>query len=362
VNLAGDLARPGAGDQGRRSLHDGQGAGAADPLGTNLEMDALVLNLKDVVKRVFKLMPEIAQGGFHAHRQRDRARQIADLITSNLDVQVDENRRFGDLRPQGQAAARCCSSLSRQHEVLRSARRSTPRYRRRWGATSVSTFLRQQLKAIKEESGRDRRDGRGPGRLPGKIAAAKMPGETEKVAVKQLEASQRSCSLRRPEYTVTPYLSGWLVELPWRSARRTSWTSRRPCDTPHADHYRPTRSAKKRIWNNLRPAAADSRQEGAGFFVCGPAWCGKTSLGKSIARALAASSCGCRWAGCAMRPRSAVHRRTTLGRCRVERARHEEGGIEQPGVHARRNRQAGHDFRGDPAAALLEVLEPGAEP
>ena len=90
-----------------------------DPLGTNLEMDALVLNLKDVVKRVFKLMPELPKEASTLIDSVTEPGQIADLITSNLDVQVDEKQEILEIFDLKARLRRVLQFLSRQHEVLK---------------------------------------------------------------------------------------------------------------------------------------------------------------------------------------------------------------------------------------------------
>jgi len=128
-----------------------------DPLGSNLELDALVLNLKDVVKRVFKLMPELPKEASTLIDSVTEPGQIADLITSNLDVQV--GRKAGDLEIFDLKARlrRVLQFLSRQHEVLKVREKINTQVQEEMGRNQREYVLRQQLRPSRRSWARSTR-------------------------------------------------------------------------------------------------------------------------------------------------------------------------------------------------------------
>jgi ATP-dependent Lon protease len=154
---------------------------------TDVELDALVMNLKDVAKRVIKLMPELPKEASALVDSVTEPGQLADLITSNLDVQVDEKQDVLETFDLKTRLRKVLQFLSRQHEVLKVREKINSQVQEEMGRNQREYVLRQQLKAIKEELGEIDESGGDLDDFREKITAAKMPPETEKVAMKQLE-------------------------------------------------------------------------------------------------------------------------------------------------------------------------------
>src|SRR6187431_2504598 len=189
-------------------------AAIPDPTSSDVELDALVMNLKDIAKRVIKLMPELPKEAGALVDSVTEPGQLADLITSNLELEVSEKQDVLETFDLKGRTRKVLQFLSRQLEVLKVRERINTQVQEEMGRNQREYVLRQQLKAIKEELGELDDAGGDLEEFKEKISEAKMPAEVEKTALKQydrLKIMQPSSA----EYTVTRTYLEWLVELPW---------------------------------------------------------------------------------------------------------------------------------------------------
>jgi ATP-dependent Lon protease len=328
-----------------------------DPAGSSVELDALVLNLKDVAKRVIKLMPELPKEASALIDSVTEPGQLADLITSNLDVQVDEKQEILEIFELKARLRRVLQFLSRQHEVLKVREKINTQVQEEMGRNQREYVLRQQLKAIKEELGEIDESGGDLDDFREKIGAAKMPPESEKVALKQLDRL-KVMQPSSAEYTVTRTYLEWLVELPWSVTTEDKLDIQGARDILNTDHY-DLEKVKKRILEYLAVRKLKADKKGPILCLAGPPGVGKTSLGRSIARALNRKFIRVSLGGVRDEAEIRGHRRTYVGSLpgRIIQGM-KKGGSNNPVFMLDEIDKLGHDFRGDPAAALLEVLDP----
>jgi ATP-dependent Lon protease len=328
-----------------------------DPPGSSVELDALVLNLKDVAKRVIKLMPELPKEASALIDSVTEPGQLADLITSNLDVQVDEKQEILEIFELKARLRRVLQFLSRQHEVLKVREKINTQVQEEMGRNQREYVLRQQLKAIKEELGEIDESGGDLDDFRDKIAAAKMPPEAEKVALKQLDRL-KVMQPSSAEYTVTRTYLEWLVELPWSNTTEDKLDIQGARDILNTDHY-DLEKVKKRILEYLAVRKLKSDKKGPILCLVGPPGVGKTSLGRSIARSLGRKFIRVSLGGVRDEAEIRGHRRTYVGSLpgRIIQGM-KKAGSNNPVFMLDEIDKLGHDFRGDPAAALLEVLDP----
>jgi len=328
-----------------------------DPPATPAEFEALVANVKDVAKRVIKLMPELPKEAAALLDSVNEPGQLADLITSNLDVQVDEKQEILEIFDLKARLRRVLQFLSRQHEVLKVREKINTQVQEEMGRNQREYVLRQQLKAIKEELGEIDETGGDLDDFREKITTAKMPGETEKVALKQLERL-KVMQPSSAEYTVTRTYLEWLVELPWAISTEDKLDIPAARDILNADHY-DLEKVKKRILEYLAVRKLKTDKKGPILCLVGPPGVGKTSLGKSIARALGRKFMRVSLGGVRDEAEIRGHRRTYVGSLpgRIVQGM-KKAGSNNPVFMLDEIDKLGHDFRGDPAAALLEVLDP----
>ncbi len=328
-----------------------------DPAGSSVELDALVLNLKDVAKRVVKLMPELPKEASALIDSVTEPGQLADLITSNLDVPVDEKQEILEIFDLKARLRRVLQFLSRQHEVLKVREKINTQVQEEMGRNQREYVLRQQLKAIKEELGDIDESGGDLDDFRDKIVSAKMPADAEKVALKQLDRL-KVMQPSSAEYTVTRTYLEWLVELPWSVTTDDKLDIQAARDILNADHY-DLEKVKKRILEYLAVRKLKSDKKGPILCLAGPPGVGKTSLGRSIARSLNRKFIRVSLGGVRDEAEIRGHRRTYVGSLpgRVIQGM-KKAGSNNPVFMLDEIDKLGHDFRGDPAAALLEVLDP----
>jgi ATP-dependent Lon protease len=328
-----------------------------DSPATDVELDALVMNVKDVAKRVIKLMPELPKEASALVDSVVEAGQLSDVIISHLDVQVDEKQDVLETFDLKARLRKVLNFLSRQHEVLKVREKINSQVQEEMGRNQREYVLRQQLKAIKEELGEIDETGGDLDDFREKVVAAKMPAETEKVALKQLERL-KVMQPSSAEYTVTRTYLEWLVELPWWVATDDKLDIQEARNILNTDHY-DLEKVKKRILEYLAVRKLKSDKKGPILCLVGPPGVGKTSLGRSIARSLGRKFIRISLGGVRDEAEIRGHRRTYVGSLpgRLIQGM-KKAGSNNPVFMLDEIDKLGHDFRGDPAAALLEVLDP----
>jgi ATP-dependent Lon protease len=328
-----------------------------DPTSADVELDALVMNLKDIAKRVIKLMPELPKEATALVDSVTDPGQLADLITSNLDIQVDEKQDVLETFDLKTRMRKVLQFLSRQLEVLKVREKINTQVQEEMGRNQREYVLRQQLKAIKEELGELDESGGDLDEFKEKITEAKMPPETEKVALKQFERL-KVMQPSSAEYTVTRTYLEWLVELPWAVSTEDKLDIQEARDILNSDHY-DLEKVKKRILEYLAVRKLKADKKGPILCLVGPPGVGKTSLGKSIGKAIGRKFIRVSLGGVRDEAEIRGHRRTYVGSLpgRIIQGM-KKAGTNNPIFMLDELDKLGHDFRGDPAAALLEVLDP----
>jgi ATP-dependent Lon protease len=332
-------------------------APAPDPTAADVELDALVMNLKDIAKRVIKLMPELPKEAGALVDNVTEPGQLADLITSNLELQVDEKQDILETFDLKTRMRKVLQFLSRQLEVLKVREKINTQVQEEMGRNQREYVLRQQLKAIKEELGELDEAGGDLDEFKEKISQAKMPTEVEKVALKQFERL-KVMQPSSAEYTVTRTYLEWLVELPWSISTEDKIEIQTVRDVLDADHY-DLEKVKKRIVEYMAVRKLKNDKKGPILCLVGPPGVGKTSLGRSVARAIGRKFIRVSLGGVRDEAEIRGHRRTYVGSLpgRIVQGM-KKAGTHNPVFVLDEIDKLGHDFRGDPASALLEVLDP----
>ena len=328
-----------------------------DPTDADVELDALVLNLKDIAKRVVKLMPELPKEAGALVDSVTEPGHLADLITSNLELEVAEKQQVLETYDLNDRLRLVLSFLSRQLEVLNIRERINTQVQEEMGRNQREYVLRQQLKAIKDELG-ELDDGGGD--LDGfkeKIEKVKMTEEAEKQARKQLDRL-KSMQPSSAEYTVTRTYLEWLVDLPWNVSTKDHIELDQVRRVLDEDHY-DLDKVKKRIIEYMAVRKLKADKKGPILCLAGPPGVGKTSLGRSIAKAIGRKFGRISLGGVRDEAEIRGHRRTYVGSLpgRIIQGI-KKAGTNNPVFVLDEIDKLGADFRGDPSSALLEVLDP----
>jgi ATP-dependent Lon protease len=329
-----------------------------DEIGTEgVESNALVANIKDTAKKLISLVPELPREAAALLDSVNDPGQVADLVISNLDIEAAEKQSVLECADVQERLHKVLMLLTRQLEVLKIRERINSQVQEEMGHSQREYVLRQQLKAIKGELGEIDDEGAETEEFQRKIAEAKMPEDVEKVALKQLNRLKQM-QPSSAEYTVTRTYLEWLVELPWAVSTEDKLDIGAVRDVLNEDHY-DLEKVKKRILEYMAVLKLNASKKGPILCLVGPPGVGKTSLGKSIARAIGRKFVRISLGGVRDEAEIRGHRRTYVGSLPgrivqgIKRA-----GTNNPVIVLDEIDKLGHDFRGDPASALLEVLDP----
>ena len=339
------------------------------------ELAALGLALRDAANRLAESMPAIPRDIVARLRAVEAPGDLADLIATYLDATVEEKvELLGMVEPKDRIR-RLLSLVSRHVEVQRMRDEINAQVKNDIDKTQREHLLRQQMKAIQEELGEDDDESGGLDELEKRIADAKLTAEAAEVATKQLKRL-RAMSGQSPEAAMVRSYIEWILDLPWTATASEEPDIAAVRAVLDADHYGLDK-VKKRILEYLavrrlkHTAAADAPEGGAksdggaaktrGPILCliGPPGVGKTSLGKSIARAMNRHFVRVSLGGVHDEAQIRGHRRTYVGALPGQIIQGmKKAGTTSPVFMLDEVDKLGSDFRGDPSSALLEVLDP----
>src|SRR5512143_2863355 len=321
------------------------------------EAEALSMSLRDIAKQVIQLMPELPREAGSLIDSIQAPGALADLVAANLDAPVEDKASLLETVDVKERLRKVLRLLSRQLEILRMREKINSQIKEEMGKNQREYVLRQQMKAIKEELGEDDGDGGDLEGLEERISKANLPTEANDVARKQLRRL-RSMQVGSAEYTVVRTYLDWILDLPWSIQTPDNLEIAAVRKVLDDDHYG-LEKVKKRILEYLAVRKLKKDKKGPILCLIGPPGVGKTSLGRSIARALGRKFHRISLGGVHDEAAIRGHRRTYVGALpgQIIQGMKKAGTI-NPVFMMDEVDKIGHDFRGDPSAALLEVLDP----
>ncbi len=323
----------------------------------DVEVEALAINLKKLAREVIELMPELPAAATELVDSITHPGHLADLIAANVDVPIEEKQQVLETVDLKARMKLVLELLNRKREILKLSNKIDSAVKGEMSKTQREYYLRQQLKAIKEELGELGEEEEELDELAERLKKAGLPPEVEKVAQKELNRL-KSIPTASSEYTVARTYLDWIADLPW--AKRTEdnldiENARQILDT---DHYG-LQKIKKRILEYLAVRKLKNDMRGPILCFVGPPGVGKTSLGQSIARATGRKFVRLSLGGVRDEAEIRGHRRTYVGALpgRIIQSMKKASTV-NPVMMLDEIDKLGADFRGDPSAALLEVLDP----
>ena len=328
-----------------------------EPAAEDVESEALAMSLRDIAKQVIQLMPELPREAGSLIDSIQEHGQLADLVAANLDAPVDEKSQLLETLDAKERIRKVLRLLTRQLEILKMRERINSQIKEEMGKNQREYVLRQQLKAIKEELGDEEGDQGDLDVLEERMAKANLPGEADDVAHKQLKRL-RQMQVGSAEYTVVRTYIDWILDIPWSKQTADNMdiaAVRKVLDEDHTG----LEKVKKRIVEYLAVRKLKTDKKGPILCLIGPPGVGKTSLGRSVARAVGRKFHRISLGGVHDEAAIRGHRRTYVGALpgQVIQGMKKATTI-NPVFMLDEIDKVGHDFRGDPAAALLEVLDP----
>ncbi|HJL30923.1 MAG TPA: endopeptidase La, partial [Polyangiaceae bacterium LLY-WYZ-15_(1-7)] len=328
-----------------------------EPKTEDVEAEALAMSLRDIAKQVIQLMPELPREASSLIDSIQEPGSLADLVAANLDAPVDEKAQLLETIDAKDRIRKVLRLLTRQLEILKMRERINSQIKEEMGKNQREYVLRQQLKAIKEELGEEDGDSGDLDVLEERITKADLPKEADKVARKQLKRL-RSMQVGSAEYTVVRTYIDWILDIPWSKETTDNLDIaqvRKVLDEDHAG----LEKVKKRIVEYLAVRKLKKDKKGPILCLLGPPGVGKTSLGRSVARALGRKFVRVSLGGVHDEAAIRGHRRTYVGALPGQIIQSmKKSGTVNPVFMLDEIDKVGRDFRGDPSAALLEVLDP----
>jgi ATP-dependent Lon protease len=321
------------------------------------ELEALARNLQNLFQRVVEIAPNLpAELGIAAMNMPEPG-SLADFVAAHINLKREEAQEILETLDVTERIKKLTGYINRELEILELGSKIQSQIKGEMDKAQREFLLREQLKAIQKELGEVDERTMEINELKAKIEAAKLPPEAQKEAEQELDRLAKMPPAAA-EYTVVRTYLDWLISLPWAKSTEDNLDIVQAAAVLDEDHY-DLNKVKERILDYLAVRKLKKDMKGPILCFVGPPGTGKTSVGQSIARALERKFFRMSLGGIRDEAEIRGHRRTYVGAL--------PGRILQGIRRAESNNpvfmldeidKVGIDFRGDPSAALLEVLDP----
>jgi ATP-dependent Lon protease len=318
-------------------------------------LEVLIRKVRDEARKFFQYTRRIPNEALQALEGTEDADKFADLVASILPLKLDEKQVLLEIVHPKNRLELLLEILLRENELLKIEEDLEKKVKGKLEQNQKEYYLREKMKTIKEEL-----DGTGDPEimeLKEKIDAAELPPEVEEKALKQLERLEKSPTFSAESTVIRSYID-WLIEMPWNSESDDIIDIKKARAVLDTDHYG-LEDVKKRILEYLAARSFSKGLKAPILCLVGPPGVGKTSLGKSLAKAMNRKFVRMSLGGLRDEAEIRGHRRTYVGALPgriIQLIR--EAGVKNPLILLDEIDKLGQSFQGDPAAALLEVLDP----
>jgi ATP-dependent Lon protease len=328
----------------------------AEDLGEPVEVEALARSVVSEFESYVKLNKKVSAEVVAAVGQIDDFSKLADTVASHLAIKINDKQDMLETASVPKRLEKCLGLMESEISVLQVEKRIRTRVKRQMEKTQREYYLNEQMKAIQKELGDE--DGRDElGELEERIKKTKLSKEANDKAMAELKKLRQMSPMSAEATVVRNYLD-WLLSIPWGKRSKVKKDLKVAQEVLDGDHFG-LEKVKERIVEYLAVQQRANKLTGPILCLVGPPGVGKTSLGKSIAKATGREFVRMSLGGVRDEAEIRGHRRTYIG--------------SMPGKVIQSMRKAkssnplflldeidkmGMDFRGDPSSALLEVLDP----
>src|SRR5687767_10329381 len=321
------------------------------------EVESTMARVVSLFEQYVKLSNNLQYDAMIAAVRVDDPGKLADTIAAHLLVGVDEKQNLLEIVSPLERLNRIAAILEAEVDKLQVDRRIQSRVKKQMEKAQKEYYLNEKMKAIQKELGRKDEKGNEIEELKKKIEQSRMPKEVEEKAIQELKRLEAMPPMSA-EATVSRNYLDWLIAVPWHKKTKESRDLKRAEEILHADHYG-LEKIKDRILEFLAVRALVKKPKATILTLSGPPGVGKTSLAKSIAKAMNRKFVRLSLGGVRDEAEIRGHRRTYIGAFPGQVIQMmKKAGTMNPVFLLDEVDKMSMDFRGDPSAALLEVLDP----
>src|SRR5262245_29994946 len=321
------------------------------------DAEAVMARVVSLFEQYIKLSNNLQYDAMIAAVRVDDPSRLADTIAAHLQVGVEEKQNLLEIVAPVERLGRIVAVLEAEVDKLQVDRRIQSRVKKQMEKAQKEYYLNEKMKAIQRELGRKDEKGSETDDLKKKIEQARMPKEVERKALDELKRLEAMPPMSA-EATVSRNYLDWLIAVPWHKKSKESRDLKRAESILHDDHYG-LEKIKERILEFLAVRALVKKPKATILTLAGPPGVGKTSLAKSIARAMNREFVRLSLGGVRDEAEIRGHRRTYIGAFPGQIIQMmKKAGTMNPVFLLDEVDKMSMDFRGDPSAALLEVLDP----
>ncbi|WP_170412820.1 endopeptidase La [Ruegeria atlantica] len=319
--------------------------------------EALLRTVADEFERYAKVRKNIPEEALTAVGDTAEPAKLADLVSGHLGIEVEQKQELLETLSVSERLEKVYGLMQGEMSVLQVEKKIKTRVKTQMEKTQREYYLNEQMKAIQKELGDGEDGGNEVAELEAKIEETKLSKEAREKAEGELK-KLRNMSPMSAEATVVRNYLDWILALPWGTKSRVKKDLGRAQDILDADHYG-LEKVKERIVEYLAVQQRSKKLKGPIMCLVGPPGVGKTSLGKSVAKATGREFIRISLGGVRDESEIRGHRRTYIGSMpgKIIQAL-KKAKTTNPLILLDEIDKMGQDFRGDPASAMLEVLDP----
>jgi len=320
-------------------------------------IDAMALGLQNSFEEIVKLSPHLPQELLSIARGIDQPGTLADMVTSVLNLDLGKKQEILEALDIKERLKKASLFLSEEVELLRISKKIQDQVRKGIDKSQKEYYLREQLRAIQKELGLEKEVATEVEELRVKLQKKGLPEYVMKAAEEELSRLAKMAP-SSPEYVVSRTYIQWILDLPWTQSTKDRLDIKRAERILNKYHY-DLEKVKRRILEYLAVRKLNPNHKGPILCLVGPPGTGKTSLGRAVAEALGRRFVRVSLGGVRDEAEIRGHRRTYIGSLpgRIIQGM-KKAGANNPVFMLDEVDKIGLDFRGDPASALLEVLDP----
>jgi len=325
--------------------------------GEQKELEALSRSVVSEFEQYIKLNKKIPPEALVSINQIEDSSKLADTVASHLALKISEKQELLEIKTTGERLERVYSYMEGEIGVLQVEKKIRSRVKRQMEKTQREYYLNEQLKAIQKELGEGEEGKDENAELEEKIKKTRLSKEAREKCLGEFK-KLKSMSPMSAEATVVRNYLDWMLGIPWKKKSPVKKDLNKAQEVLDADHYG-LEKVKERILEYLAVQTRTKKLKGPILCLVGPPGVGKTSLGKSIARATGRKFVRMSLGGVRDESEIRGHRRTYIGSMpgKVVQGM-KKAKVSNPLFLLDEIDKMGSDWRGDPASALLEVLDP----